>query len=580
MIDLGSLYELDKKITLLNNKLNVKWLKKCVNLSKVKELKDIQRQLRDLILKLERIYHKEEPLRIGVFGEFSAGKSMFINSLLGEALLWTDVIPSTAKVSVLRYEELEEIYGIKKGNGEDECREKIERSEWRKMANRHSEIEEPTHYDYFEVYYPANILKLITLIDTPGFSEKSDIADKITREWINKVDIIFYITDVTIGLKQTDKENLKKFGEKIPVVCILNKADLLSPDERKKQKEKVESDYKFKDVIIYSAKQLVNYNECRKKIDRIRLGIIKLLEGSKFIVQDNYDGNTQLTLKESGGIEINIGITLNGIDEDFLEGLVKIRNIIEKFKKDYENLKFIKLEEELHYFKERKVKSLFEELKEDIQDKRKQLLEKMEERCGKLAETLRKEYENEKENLLDSLMKKCAKPFVKKGLLKGRQVTYILTMDDENVIEDVKEKIKKFSENLMNSAMDKVEDIVKQLELWEEYNPLKQQYKDLLWNVCESHVNSSTSALKGLIKAQSQLMDGHKQYKEDTYQKMLELAEMRKNIQEIIDLAVADEQIFKAIERGVTNILQILKNQIKIKLNEVIKHIESIEGVV
>ena len=110
MIDLGSLYELDKKITLLNNKLNVKWLKKCVNLSKVKELKDIQRQLRDLILKLERIYHKEEPLRIGVFGEFSAGKSMFINSLLGEALLWTDVIPSTAKVSVLRYEELEEIY--------------------------------------------------------------------------------------------------------------------------------------------------------------------------------------------------------------------------------------------------------------------------------------------------------------------------------------------------------------------------------------------------------------------------------------------------------------------------------------
>ena len=54
---------------------------------------------------LKEILHfiKTQPIRISVFGEFSAGKTTFINGLIGEAILTVAVDPTTAVPTYIRY---------------------------------------------------------------------------------------------------------------------------------------------------------------------------------------------------------------------------------------------------------------------------------------------------------------------------------------------------------------------------------------------------------------------------------------------------------------------------------------------
>jgi GTPase SAR1 family protein len=52
-----------------------------------------------------------EPLRIGLFGEFSAGKSTLLNSLLGQDLQATGVVPTTQQVAVIHHPSRADLSG-------------------------------------------------------------------------------------------------------------------------------------------------------------------------------------------------------------------------------------------------------------------------------------------------------------------------------------------------------------------------------------------------------------------------------------------------------------------------------------
>lgn len=51
----------------------------------------------------QAIKHLEEPFLLVVVGEFNAGKSSFLNALLGGKHLATGVTPTTSKINLLRY---------------------------------------------------------------------------------------------------------------------------------------------------------------------------------------------------------------------------------------------------------------------------------------------------------------------------------------------------------------------------------------------------------------------------------------------------------------------------------------------
>ena len=68
-----------------------------------KTIKSIKEDEHDLNLIQQSIRQLEELFLIVVVGEFNAGKSSFINSLLGSEYLKIGITPTTTKLHVIRY---------------------------------------------------------------------------------------------------------------------------------------------------------------------------------------------------------------------------------------------------------------------------------------------------------------------------------------------------------------------------------------------------------------------------------------------------------------------------------------------
>ena len=62
----------------------------------------------------------KENSRILVMGEFNAGKSTFLNALLGKKWLATDVTPATAMITVLKYGENPSLEMVKKDGSQQQ----------------------------------------------------------------------------------------------------------------------------------------------------------------------------------------------------------------------------------------------------------------------------------------------------------------------------------------------------------------------------------------------------------------------------------------------------------------------------
>src|SRR5690606_40850921 len=68
-----------------------------------KTIKSIKEDEHDLNLLQQATRQLEELFLIVVVGEFNAGKSSFINSLLGSEYLKSGITPTTTKLHVIRY---------------------------------------------------------------------------------------------------------------------------------------------------------------------------------------------------------------------------------------------------------------------------------------------------------------------------------------------------------------------------------------------------------------------------------------------------------------------------------------------
>jgi len=81
------------------------------------------------------------------------------------------------------------------------------------------------------VYKSIEILPIgpCVIIDTAGLDDDSELGEsrrKKTLEVLSKTDVALVVVDSTIGVGENDKAIIKQLKEKkIPVVCILNKAD-------------------------------------------------------------------------------------------------------------------------------------------------------------------------------------------------------------------------------------------------------------------------------------------------------------------------------------------------------------------
>jgi small GTP-binding protein len=137
-----------------------------------------------------------------VAGEFNSGKSSFINALLGERVLPEGVTPTTDRINVLRHgpqvsEQLREAYLL-----------------------------ERTH--------PADVLREINIVDTPGTNAIIRRHEELTRDFVPRSDLVLFVTSADRPFTESERaflEQIREWGKKI--VFIVNKIDILTrPEER------------------------------------------------------------------------------------------------------------------------------------------------------------------------------------------------------------------------------------------------------------------------------------------------------------------------------------------------------------
>lgn len=153
----------------------------------------------------DSIRQLDELFLLVVAGEFNAGKSSFINALLGKpGLLQEGVTPTTSQIYLLKYGETTEQQPREKGI-------------WVQTA-------------------PVELLKNINIVDTPGTNAILREHETLTSDFIPRSDLVLFLTSADRPFSESEHlflGRIKEWGKKI--VLIINKIDIFEdPAEQEK----------------------------------------------------------------------------------------------------------------------------------------------------------------------------------------------------------------------------------------------------------------------------------------------------------------------------------------------------------
>lgn len=157
---------------------------------------------RSLEKQLAAIVEKQNDklLNISVIGEFSTGKSSFINALVGYELLAVNVIQgTTVAITIIEYSE---DFSITLTNFSGRCSKMVYKSINSLRQQLHIYTTDPAYaknINYVTVTLPSDILKNgYRIIDTPGTNSLELWHEEITRRAIRELsDLSIILTDAT-----------------------------------------------------------------------------------------------------------------------------------------------------------------------------------------------------------------------------------------------------------------------------------------------------------------------------------------------------------------------------------------------
>lgn len=230
------------------------------------------------------------PLRVAVVGIMKAGKSTFMNALLGADIVDTGTTETTYTVCWFKYAK-EKSLTICFDDGKEENAPFCDLAKW---SNRLYKEQNPRieHVKYIIIYYPSEVLKKIEFIDTPGLNSSYGKDEKNTKDFLalsgdantrreaSNADAIIYAFNRTLNEK--DSETLRSFLAEQSVspinsVGILTKADYLWEvgeaalpiDRAREVSEHIMSDHMIKSMIYsilpVSAKPVEGYAQLTKE---------------------------------------------------------------------------------------------------------------------------------------------------------------------------------------------------------------------------------------------------------------------------------------------------------------------------
>ncbi|MBV8202399.1 MAG: dynamin family protein [Acidobacteria bacterium] len=159
----------------------------------------------------------DELFLLVVAGEFNAGKSAFINALVGSQLLPEGVTPTTTRIQLLRYGPAA-----------------ASPAEQSAPAAPSSSLIDPAAgagaaAGLSVVTAPLELLREIHIVDTPGTNAIHREHEAITRDFVPRSDLVLFVTSADRPFTESERaflESIREWGKK--VVVVINKIDILA----------------------------------------------------------------------------------------------------------------------------------------------------------------------------------------------------------------------------------------------------------------------------------------------------------------------------------------------------------------
>ena len=181
----------------------------------IQDERNVLAELHGLLSKLEASEKDLQDLKIaltdleGIFmlvvcGEYNAGKSSLLNALLGHKVMEEGVTPTTDRVTIVTYGPVEK------------------------------NIEESTSILRRE--YPAEILRDLAFVDTPGTNAIVQKHQELTERFVPRADLVLFVTSSDRPFTESERNFLQligSWGKKI--VIIVNKIDIVEEAEERQK---------------------------------------------------------------------------------------------------------------------------------------------------------------------------------------------------------------------------------------------------------------------------------------------------------------------------------------------------------
>lgn len=173
---------------------------------------------------------------IVLVGEFSAGKSTFLNALMGERILPSFTNETTATVNFLKHKNRSE-------NGESGC---VYYNDGTKKIIDHADIQTISQYvstessedvakniSHLDLYLDSKFLENnVTLVDSPGLNGVADGHREITEEQIERSSASIFLFNANQPGSNSDFEFLRNLQKKVnSIICVLNQIDCIKEHE-------------------------------------------------------------------------------------------------------------------------------------------------------------------------------------------------------------------------------------------------------------------------------------------------------------------------------------------------------------
>lgn len=169
------------------------------------------------------------PFTVVIMGEFKTGKSTFINTLLGEDCLKSDVTPATAVITKLKYSDKKTL--VAHFNDKSSKEYSIEMLDVLSSEGDPEGEKLRAQIHHLEISMPNPILKNLILVDTPGLNADNPLHTIVTEEFMNHADLVLWIFSSAQAGTKTEMEGIKRLGYDLRPIGIVNRIDEIDPDE-------------------------------------------------------------------------------------------------------------------------------------------------------------------------------------------------------------------------------------------------------------------------------------------------------------------------------------------------------------